>query len=159
MYKLFVADTKSGTEKVLEFSSYELACLYRDYHLTFGTWSNVSKWVSEKEISEAKKKFIVEEKYIGVEKFFKIADGFEIKIQKENAGTIEEAWAIIRKKRNLKLQESDWTQLADVVLDTDERKNWRAYRSYLRDFTKLHNETSISHAKLYSFEEWKSGKR
>ena len=159
MYKLFLTNTKTGEEKAHSFASFELACLYRDYHLAFGSWSTIARWISEKQITEPQKKFIVEENYIGLEKFFKVADGFEVKIQKEDKGTLEETWMLVRQKRSRLLSQSDWTQLADSPLDTQEKKEWRAYRQYLRNFTKLHNDDSIIYAKIYSFEEFKSGKR
>ena len=37
----------------------------------------------------------------------------------------------LRKKRNIKLVESDWTQNRDVVLENDEE--WKTYRQALRD--------------------------
>ena len=37
----------------------------------------------------------------------------------------------LRKKRNIKLAESDWTQNRDVVLENDEE--WKTYRQALRN--------------------------
>lgn len=163
MYKLYVLNEKTNEEKVLKFETIELALLYRDYHLNFGNWSNVSKWVAENEITEADQAFIVDSKYIqkdGLQKlFYKVASGFKIKVQKEELDSTEELWSVLRKRRLLKLQETDWTQLADAELDTETRKEYRQYRSYLRDLPKLHNDSSIIHAKVYSFEDWKKGKR
>jgi hypothetical protein len=45
---------------------------------------------------------------------------------------LENASARIRDKRNRLLEESDWTQLPDVPIDTDE---WAAYRRNLRNIT------------------------
>jgi hypothetical protein len=46
-------------------------------------------------------------------------------------------WNIIRAKRNQLLQESDWTQMLDVVAyaSFDFKDNWRVYRQALRDIT------------------------
>jgi DNA primase large subunit len=163
MYRLYVLNEKTNEEKVLKFETVELALLYRDYHLTFGTWSSVSKWVSENEITEKEQSFIVDSRYIekdGLQKlFYKVAFGLKIKVQKEESGSTEELWAVFRKKRQQKLQETDWTQLADAGLDTDARKEYRQYRAYLRDVPSLHNDSSVIHAKVYSFEDWKKGKR
>jgi hypothetical protein len=163
MYKLYVLNEKTNEEKVLKFETIELAILYRDYHLAFGIWSNISKWVSEDKITDVERSFIVDTKYIekdGLQKlFYKVADGFKIKVQKEDNGSLEELWAVFRKKRHLKLRETDWTQLADVDLETEERKEYRQYRNYLRELPSLYNDSSISHAKVYSFDDWKKGKR
>ena len=42
-------------------------------------------------------------------------------------------WQRVRTERNKLLQESDWTQLSDVVVD---KEAWSAYRKQLRDITK-----------------------
>lgn len=47
--------------------------------------------------------------------------------------TSEGQWISIREERNLKLQNSDWTQLPDVPLATKEA--WANYRQQLRDVT------------------------
>jgi hypothetical protein len=159
MYKLFVTNAKTGEEKAFNFDSFELACLYRDYHLAFGHWSSIAKWVSENEITDSQRKFIVEEKFIGIDKYFKVADGFEIRIQKEDRNTLEEAWMLLRKKRNKLLEETDWSQISDVELTTEKRKDYRSYRSYLRVLPKLYDDATVMHAKVYSFADWKKGKR
>lgn len=43
------------------------------------------------------------------------------------------AWASVRAERNRLLQESDWTQLPDVPIDTKDA--WAVYRQQLRDVT------------------------
>ena len=45
---------------------------------------------------------------------------------------INEASSNVRRKRDVLLEESDWTQLPDVPVDTDE---WAAYRRNLRNIT------------------------
>lgn len=163
MYKLYVLNDKTKEEKVLKFETIELALLYRDYHLTFGTWSSVSKWVSAEEITDVQKLYIVDSKYIEsnnkLKLFYKISEGFQIRIQKEDSGSIEEIWMVFRKKRDLRLTETDWTQVADSALTIDERKEYRSYRNYLRDLPLLHDNTTILGAKVYCFEDWKKGKR
>lgn len=163
MYKLYVLDNKTKEEKILKFETIELALLYKDYHLTFGIWSSVSKWVNSSEVTNEQKPFIVDSKYINIKDvptlFYKISDGFQIKVQKEESDSVDEIWMLFRKKRNVKLLETDWSQLSDCNLTVDERKEYRSYRSYLRDLPKLHNDSSIITAKVYSFEDWKKGKR
>lgn len=43
----------------------------------------------------------------------------------------------IRKKRTLKLYESDWTQLPDAPLTEELREAWKIYRQALRDYPSL----------------------
>lgn len=38
-------------------------------------------------------------------------------------------------KRNIMLQQSDWTQLPDVSLTEDQKNAWRKYREFLRNMT------------------------
>lgn len=163
MYKLYVLDEKTKEEKVLKFETIELAILYRDYHITFGSWSSVTKWVSEDDITDEQKSLAIDSKYTNVgdklKKFFKVTIGLTIKIQEESTGSVEEFWLVLRRKRNLKLLETDWSQLPDCELNVDERKDFRSYRAYLRTLPALHDNSSILTAKVYSFEDWKKGKR
>lgn len=43
------------------------------------------------------------------------------------------AWKEMLNTRNILLQESDWTQQRDVILENDDE--WKAYRQALRDIT------------------------
>lgn len=45
----------------------------------------------------------------------------------------EKMWSYIRTLRTLKLQGSDWTQLRDATLTTEQRLAWQNYRNELRD--------------------------
>lgn len=42
-------------------------------------------------------------------------------------------WDGVRNVRNLKLAQSDWTQLADAPLSPEQKSAWAAYRQALRD--------------------------
>lgn len=44
-------------------------------------------------------------------------------------------WDLVRSERNLLLNESDWTQLKDVALSTDQVAAWAKHRQKLRDIT------------------------
>lgn len=44
-------------------------------------------------------------------------------------------WDEIRGARNLRLRQSDWTQLPDATLTPAEKAQWTAYRKSLRDIT------------------------
>lgn len=41
----------------------------------------------------------------------------------------------IRRQRNIRLMNSDWTQLPDVALSEEEKTAWKNYRQLLRDIT------------------------
>lgn len=43
----------------------------------------------------------------------------------------------VRKVRNLKLRQSDWTRMDDNGLDDDDRELWAIYRQELRDITEV----------------------
>ena len=47
--------------------------------------------------------------------------------------TTEELWASLRARRNDLLAESDWRQMSDSPLNTEDRATWAAYRQSLRD--------------------------
>lgn len=47
------------------------------------------------------------------------------------------AWKDMINKRNVLLEESDWTQQRDVILAND--NEWKVYRQKLRDITELYD--------------------
>jgi DNA-binding ferritin-like protein (Dps family) len=163
MYKLIVKDARTEGEQIKEFESAELAILYRDYHLVFGQWNSVIKWVEEKHLAPEQQRYIIDEKTElingEVVRLYKLAEGMEIKLEEVTGDSVKECWKLVREKRNKMLQFTDWTQLPDTDLSTDERKEYRNYRSYLRVIPKLYNDATIMQAKVYSFEDWKKGKR
>lgn len=50
-----------------------------------------------------------------------------------SAGAFDRAIAELRSRRNQLLASSDWTQVADVALTTEDDTAWRDYRKALRD--------------------------
>ena len=53
----------------------------------------------------------------------------------EASDILNAQWNFIRTKRNEKLSESDWTQLADVPFTETQKMQWSEYRQALRDIT------------------------
>lgn len=161
MFRLIVSD--SNGEKFLEFETPELAKLYRDYHLAFGHWNGMSKWVVEDAITPEEKAFIIDEmtelRNGVVKRVYRISEGIKLKLEEADPSSISSVWAMIRKKRNFLLAETDWTQLPDVNLPVEVRKEYRDYRNYLRVFPSLHNDGSIVSAKVCTLTEWKRGER
>lgn len=161
MYRIIIKQGES--ESRMEFDSAKLARLYRDYHLAFGHWNGKSRWIEEKLVTPEMRRFIVDEmtemRDGKIVRIYRVTDGIEIKMEEAEASSIEECWQLFREARDLYLKASDWTQMADVNISQEARKDYRAYRQYLRDAPKLHGENSIVGAKIYDFTEWKSGKR
>lgn len=50
-----------------------------------------------------------------------------------DAGTMDYQWSRIRERRNLRLRQNDWTQIADSQLIEAKRAEWATYRQALRD--------------------------
>ena len=44
-------------------------------------------------------------------------------------------WGLVREKRAILLDNSDWTQLSDVPLSDEKKAEWVIYRQDLRDIT------------------------
>jgi hypothetical protein len=51
------------------------------------------------------------------------------------AGRNDEQWVVVRSERNIKLQASDWSVLADVPITPEKKTEWETYRQALRDVT------------------------
>lgn len=161
MYKITIKQGESQSE--MEFDTAKLARLYRDYHLAFGHWSGRSQWIEESKVTPEMRRFIVDEMSEIREgrtvRVYRVTDGIELVMEEASANTVSECWSSFRETRNTLLKESDWTQMADVSISQEVRKDYRSFRQYLRDAPKLHGDNSIAEARVYGFIEWKSGKR
>lgn len=57
------------------------------------------------------------------------------KTEQEIQDGINGQWVNVRARRNILLQECDWTQLGDVVFTPEKEQEWKEYRRQLRDIT------------------------
>ena len=77
--------------------------------------------------------------YVPEELTYFYADEFGERYDSPSAGVVEapyteaEALDAVRKLRNQRLYDCDWTQLPDAPLDDAQRARWQAYRQALRD--------------------------
>jgi hypothetical protein len=65
------------------------------------------------------------------------------KTEQEISDEISSMWENVRSRRNIELQESDWTQLIDVPLSTEKKQEWQTYRQELRDITSQQDPFNI----------------
>jgi hypothetical protein len=56
---------------------------------------------------------------------------------------IEALWGNIRNRRNMLLNECDWTQLPDSPLTEEKKLEWKVYRQDLRDITNQEDPHNI----------------
>lgn len=49
------------------------------------------------------------------------------------AEDVAEQWRLLRIERNMRLAQTDWSQLSDVSLTSEQAETYRAYRQALRD--------------------------
>jgi hypothetical protein len=61
-------------------------------------------------------------------------------IQYSVSDDISNVMSFITTKRDEKLQASDWTQLPDVPLTTEQKAEWATYRQELRDYINNNRE-------------------
>lgn len=67
----------------------------------------------------------------------------------------QRCWKQLRELRDEKLAATDWTQYADVPMDTKERMRYRQYRQYLRDRTRGYTNNNIHQFIVEDFEDWR----
>ena len=82
--------------------------------------------------------------------YYEITDDEVLEIQtarpltdEEQQAIIDSHWANIRSRRNIELNESDWTQISDSPLTAEKKEEWQIYRQSLRDITTQLNPSSI----------------
>lgn len=85
---------------------------------------------------------------LDLEKYNRIA------VEREFREDTKRCWTQLRELRNKKLIETDWTQFADVPLETKERSRYRDYRKYLRDTPLRFSNESVKNYKIEDFNEW-----
>lgn len=159
MILLIVRDHIKKKDQEFKFDNAEDADLYKRYHLKFGNWCKSGTWKYEDELAPEELIFVADEiteqrKGIVKRKFY-VVPGIEILKQTITQEIdVINCWKVLRANRNEALKQSDWTQLADVVMKTEERTSWRKYREYLRHLPKMHSDESICGADVLSFEEW-----
>jgi len=66
-----------------------------------------------------------------------------LKTEEDIAIETANQWENIRGKRNIELNESDWTQISDSPLSEEMKAEWRVYRQALRDITNYEDPWSI----------------
>lgn len=66
----------------------------------------------------------------------------------------EEHFNSLRIKRDAKLTETDFSQLADSPFSSEEKLQYRNYRTYLRNLPLQYNNESVANFEVKTFEEW-----
>ena len=88
------------------------------------------------------------QKLVSVEPYYEKTWVYTVEVQDKTeedlAAETESQWASIRQQRNVKLAESDWTQIADAPFTEEKRLEWVTYRQALRDITNQTDPFSIS---------------
>lgn len=76
----------------------------------------------------------------------KVVDGNVVSKTTEelDAISIQNFWDDLRSKRNIYLNESDWTQVPDSPLSDEKKAEWRVYRQLLRDITNTSDPINIT---------------
>ena len=82
--------------------------------------------------------------------YYEITDDEVLEIQttrpltdEEQQTIIDSQWANIRSRRNIELNESDWTHISDSPLTVEKKEEFKVYRQSLRDITTQLNPFSI----------------
>jgi hypothetical protein len=65
------------------------------------------------------------------------------KTESEIAEEINQKWINIRSQRAIYVQESDWTQIADVPMSDEKKLEWATYRQSLRDITNYESPDEV----------------
>ena len=60
-----------------------------------------------------------------------------------DAEKVEEKLDELRRKRNIRLDQSDWTQVSDSSLSSKQKTDWITYRQELRDITKTYQDKNV----------------
>ena len=73
---------------------------------------------------------------------YKVVDGVAQLYTKAYASGINTT--LVRKRRNILLQESDWTQVPDSPLSDSKKAEWATYRQQLRDMMSSYTDSETN---------------
>jgi hypothetical protein len=76
-------------------------------------------------------------------------------LEREAREDADKCWKELRELRSKKLAETDWTQYADVPMETKDRMRYREYRKYLRDRPRSYIDDNIKNYIVEDFESWR----
>ena len=126
------------------------------YDVNHSFFQIVKNWSSKDEYF--KKMILEEEDHSMAEERLRAIEKADSEYKKHCLKKIEQSDALeiaeVKKTMAAVLKESDWTQLVDAPLTTDQKKQWRSYRDYVRHVPKLWKRKQILELKVMSFEEW-----
>jgi hypothetical protein len=155
----------NGTIEEMAFESHKLALIYKEYHLAFGNWNGCSRWIEDGKLTPEEKGYICDEmtdiRGGEIVRLYRVTNGLKITVEEvlKPSYALDEVWERFRATRLEALKLTDWSQLADVQMSQDLRKQYRNYRQYLRDLPKMHNDHTVLTAKVYDFNDFLNGKR
>lgn len=79
---------------------------------------------------------------------------YEVEYIHNNPVTVEEYKKELCKEIKKLLIDTDWSQLADAEISTEERRLYKEYRKYIRRKTKEYNDETIQNWKILSYKEY-----
>lgn len=125
-YKILSADIKNGTF-IIQFDGLQ--------PLNFWIPHNETGFLTGQELDDAIQLMYPME-VVQTNKFASFVNGAEIEALVTKIPTLPPTSEQIRQQRDILLLKTDWTQLPDAPLTTEQKTAWAVYRQELRDITK-----------------------
>ena len=118
------------------------------FHTVFKDVSNKELYFKEKILEEVDYN-LAEERMVAIEE---VDAKWKVEYEKQK---YEEQFDVLRKQAWKYLRETDWSQAPDEPLDTEQKKEYREYRKYLRNIDLIWKNKQIKEHNVMNFEEWK----
>lgn len=99
-----------------------------------------------------------QETAFGITYKLKFPAEYEVEYLNYDPNTVQANWEAFRAKRLEILKETDWTQLSDVPISTEQRMIYKKYREYVRNKKNDYKDENIHQWKILSFKEFKDMK-
>lgn len=80
-----------------------------------------------------------------------------VAIETPDEVSFEEYFSRLRKEREVKLAQTDFSQLADAPFTSEEKMQYRSYREYLRNLPLQYNNSNIENYSVKTFEQFIAG--
>lgn len=139
----------------------------RKYGASFDTKQEAENWVKNHKGKGADEKVMFspskldgaevlgeQETAFGMTYKLKFPADYEVEYLEYNPNTVQANWRAFNEKRLELLKETDWTQLPDVPVTTQERQLYRKYREYVRSKKNNYKDENIHTWKILSYEEF-----
>jgi len=140
----------------------------RKFSAEFETYSEAEKWVENHKHKGSSEKIMFSptkiegskvigerETPMGITYKLKFPAEYKVEYFDYDINDVEKHWKDFKEKQKQLLKDTDFSQLPDVNISTEERRIYRKYREYVRNKSNDYKDNNIHNWKILTYKEFK----